>query len=191
MYLNNYWHMDKLKSATEQQLIDMALHGQPKALNQLLALNQSKIFLQVRAQVADYSLACDLLQEINIKIFRYLSTFKGGASFSTWLYRIVQNTVKNHYRSLRSDIENTFSENLTEISDEKNSPESQLIALQLEQQVNKICTTMSKDLSHCFHLYLTSDLSYEDLSKQLQCPLGTVRSRINRAKTILQENINR
>ncbi|CDZ78259.1 Sigma-24 [Legionella massiliensis] len=181
--------MNKLASATEQQLIDMALSGQPKALNQLLRLNQSKIFQQVRSRVADYSLACDLLQEINIKIFRYLPTFKGESSFSTWLYRIIQNTLKNHYRSRCSELESSFSEKLLETVDEKSSPETQLIALQLAQQVNKICTAMPKDLSHCFQLYLTSDLSYDELAKQLQCPLGTVRSRIHRAKTILQENI--
>lgn len=182
--------MEDLENLKEEQLVDLALNGEGPAINRLISCYQTKIFLQIRAQVADYSIAHDLLQEINIKVFRYLPQFKGHSSFETWLYRITQNTIKNYYRVIKFEFDNAPTQTMLETINENNTPESNLIGLQLGQSIDKIFTRMPNKLQHCFNLYAIDGLSYEDIAKHLNCPLGTVRSRIHRVRSILLENLN-
>ncbi|KTD36693.1 Sigma factor RpoE (sigma 24) [Legionella nautarum] len=182
--------MEDLENLKEEQLVDLALKGENAAINRLISRYQTKIFLQIRAQVTDYSIAHDLLQEINIKVFRYLPHFKQHSSFETWLYRITQNTIKNYYRMIKFEFDSLSNQKIFESIDENNTPESNLIGIQLGQYVDNIFTKMPNKLQDCFNLYAIDGLSYEDIAKHLDCPLGTVRSRIHRVRSILFENLN-
>lgn len=178
--------MQDAKLMTERQLIDSALNGESKAMNHLISRYQAKIFGQIKSQISDYSLAHDLTQEVSIKIFCNLSGFKQQSNFTTWLYRVTQNTIKNHFRTIQLESNNLFSLS----GEENNSPEAHLMGLQLAEQVEKLFTTMSNELQYCFNLYAVKGLSYEDIAKQLDCPLGTVRSRIHRVRNLLLEHIS-
>jgi RNA polymerase sigma-70 factor (ECF subfamily) len=182
--------MEDLENLKEEQLVDLALNGETVAINRLIARYQAKLFLQIRVQIADYAIAHDLLQEINIKVFRYLPHFKRHSSFETWLYRITQNTIKNYYRTIKFEFDNASKQNMLESIDENNTPESNLIGMQLGQHMDKVFTNMPNKLQDCFNLYAIDGLSYEDIAKHLDCPLGTVRSRIHRVRSILIENLN-
>ncbi|STX42281.1 Sigma factor RpoE (sigma 24) [Legionella donaldsonii] len=173
-------------SVTERQLIESALKGEAKAMNHLIARYQAKIFGQIKSQISDNSIANDLTQEVSIKIFCNLSGFKQQANFTTWLYRITQNTIKNHFRAIHIESNNL----LALRGEENNSPEAYLIGFQLAERVEKLFTAMSNELQHCFNLYVVKGLSYEDIAKHLDCPLGTVRSRIHRVRNILSELVN-
>ncbi len=131
-------------------------------------------------------MASDLTQEVSIKIFCNLSGFKQHSNFTTWLYRVTQNTIKNHFRTIQVESNNL----LSTLGEENNSPEAYLIGFQLAAQVEKLFTAMSSELQHCFSLYAVKGLSYEEIAKYLGCPLGTVRSRIHRVRNILLEHIN-
>lgn len=180
--------MDAIVILAERQLIDLALNGEAKAINHLISRYQTKIVLQIRAQVSDYSIAYDLAQEVNIKVFRYLPHFKRNSTFATWLYRITQNTIKNYFRSKKTELDSEYS-SIDEAGDDYNSPESNLIGVQLGQHLDKVFTDMPNKLIHCFNLYAIYGLSYEDIAKHLDCPVGTVRSRIHRVRNILIENL--
>ncbi|MDI9819455.1 MULTISPECIES: RNA polymerase sigma factor [unclassified Legionella] len=172
----------------EQQLIDLALEGNSRAFNQLIVRYRQKILSQIYTQVSDHFLAHDLAQEVLIKVFRYLRYFKQQSSFPTWLYKITQNTIKNHFRTRKK--ESRDSDCLAaKINSEYNSPEAYLIEFQLSQQIDEIFTNMSHELQRCFQLYVVKGLSYKAIAKQLHCPLGTVRSRIHRIRSLIKENM--
>lgn len=178
--------MQDAELVNERQLIDLALKGEARAMNHLISRYQAKIFGQIKSQVSDNSLANDLTQEVSIKIFCNLSGFKQQANFTTWLYRITQNTIKNHFRTIQIESNNL----LAPLGEENNSPEAYLIGFQLAEQVEKLFTDMSNELQYCFNLYAVKGLSYEDIAKHLGCPLGTVRSRIHRVRNILLTLVN-
>lgn len=182
--------MNSLSLITEKKLIELAVGGRRWAVNHLLLRYQSKIFSQIRIQVSDCSLCHDLVQEVNIKVFRYLPNFKHQSSFSTWLYKIVQNTIKNHFRAMNIDL-NYSIDLIREAVDEDNSPESSLIIVQLAQKINDTYRAMPNNLQNCFNLYAVEGLSYEAIAKQLNCPLGTIRSRIHRIKQLLLQSISK
>ncbi|WP_131753145.1 RNA polymerase sigma factor [Legionella feeleii] len=185
-WFKNGHHMRDAESVTERQLIDSALKGEARAMNHLIARYQAKIFCQIKSQVSDNSIANDLTQEVSIKIFCNLSGFRQQANFTTWLYRITQNTIKNHFRTIQIESNNL----LAPVGEENNSPEACLIGFQLAEQVERLFTDMSNELQHCFNLYVVKGLSYEDIAKHLGCPLGTVRSRIHRVRNILSGLVN-
>lgn len=180
--------MNEAVLSAEQQLIKLACNGESKAINHLISQYQSKIFLQIRAQVSDYAIAYDLLQEVNIKIFRYLPYFKQQSTFTTWVYRIIQNTIKNYFRSRKTERDFGYYLEI-QSSDESDSPESQMIGIEFGQELDKIFTAMPQELRHSFHLYAIYGFSYEDIAKYQDCPVGTVRSRIHRARSILKDTI--
>lgn len=180
--------MNKVVLNAERQLIDLACNGESKAINHLISLYQTKIFLQIRAQVADQSIAKDLMQEVNIKIFRYLGHFKHNSTFATWLYKVTQNTIKNYFRDKKNELELEYCISLDR-EDLHSSPEACLIGTQLLQQMVEVFKAMPEELRHCFHLHAIDGLSYEAIAKHQDCPVGTVRSRIHRAKSILKENL--
>ncbi|KTC86696.1 RNA polymerase sigma factor [Legionella brunensis] len=176
------------KNLTDSQLIKLALTGDSFAVNHLIIRYRTKIFLQIHSQVDDFSMVNDLAQEVCLKVFRYLPSFKQHSSFTTWLYRITQNTIINHFRAIKMEFQESIC--LATIETSNYSPESYVFGLQLGQQINAILLNMPEELQRCFHLYVTKGLSYKAIAKHLHCPLNTVRSRIHRVRHLLKERIN-
>jgi RNA polymerase sigma-70 factor (ECF subfamily) len=177
--------MNKEISYTDERLIELAQQGDIKAYNALLERYYPKIQQMIYFYINDKANVKDLTQEVLLKVYRYLSTFNGESQFSTWLHRITHNTVKNYFRSLslRIDSELKFA---SEYSSSINQPpECQLMNSELGEQLELAIEKLSEELRLCYGMHIFEGHTYEDIAKEMSCPLGTVRSRIFRARKLM------
>lgn len=147
--------------------------------------------------VHDHAEAEDVVQEAFIKAYRALPNFRGDSAFYTWLYRIGINTAKNHLvsqgrrapTSTEADAEEaeTFmdADGLRDI----NTPESLLASKQIAATVNSAMMTLPEDLRHAITLREIEGLSYDEIAELMVCPIGTVRSRIFRAREAIADKL--
>jgi RNA polymerase sigma-70 factor (ECF subfamily) len=181
--------MDKIKvmekEASDEDLVKLAQQGDMDAYNLLLSRYYSKIEQIITLHVQDRTNVNDLTQEVLIKVYRYLDYFKEKSQFSTWLYRITKNTIKNYYReaNMRMGLQSEFVENC--YPSFQLSPEYILINLEFSEQLDSALATLSKELRQCYGMLILEGQTYEDIAKKLHCPIGTVRSRIFRARKLL------
>ncbi|RUR23832.1 sigma-70 family RNA polymerase sigma factor [Legionella qingyii] len=182
--------MSKETSYSDEDLINLARQGDMEAYNLLLSRYNNKIQQIIHLHIQDRANASDLAQEVLIKVYRYLHYFKEKSRFSTWLYRITQNTIKNHYRAanLRMDLEAEYADNY--YPSVQLSPEYLLINIEFGEQLELVLSTLSKELRLCYAMYILDGQSYEDIAKKMDCPIGTVRSRIFRARKLIMESIS-
>ena len=174
---------------TDRQLVEKVQAGDKRAFDLLVLKYQAKIQALVARYVQDHHEVQDVTQEAFIKAYRALPRFRGDAAFYTWLYRIAINTAKNHLvsRSRRppgSDVEVEDAEYYEAggaLRDQEN-PENQLFRAELEKVVNTAIKELPDDLRAAVTLREFDGLSYEDIADIMDCPVGTVRSRIFRAR---------
>ncbi len=181
---------NKEASYTDEQLVKLARQGDQTAYDILLKRYQLKIHHIIHFYLDDKATVHDLAQEVLIKIFRYLHCFKEESQFSTWLYRITQNTIKSYFRAIsqRHDCEAQFA---NEQEWETNySPEYQLLDIELGEQVALAITRLSNELRQCYDKHIFEGQTYEDIAKEMHCPIGTVRSRIARARKLMMEFVS-
>lgn len=167
-------------------LVRLAQGGNHEAYNELLKRYHHKIRQIVYFYLNDQSNVNDLVQEVLLKVFCHLSDFKQDSEFTTWLYRITQNTVKNYFRamSVRTDSEARFAnEQSLSVS---NSPEYHLMNIELGEIVDLAMIQLSDELRLCYGMHLIEGQSYEDIAQKMHCPIGTVRSRIFRARKLVK-----
>lgn len=175
-----------LINGNKNELVNQAISGDRHALNQLIRQSYTLITAQIQRQVNDFTVVHDLAQEVCIKLFRHIKRFDKRASFTTWLYRIIQNTVKNYYRANSR----ACSEGDVTLEHTHNScPVSELIGMQLSKRLDATFIRLPEKMRTCFMLYAVTGLSYEDISLDQRCSLGTVRSRIHRTRDILRASI--
>jgi RNA polymerase sigma-70 factor, ECF subfamily len=181
--------MKKQTLYSDEDLVNLAQHGDEEAYNLLLSRYNNKIQQIICSRIQDRANVSDLAQEVLIKVYRYLHYFKEKSQFSTWLYRITQNTIKNHYRSanLRMDLEAEYADNYSSAT--QLSPEYLLINLEFGEQLELAVSTLSDELRQCYGMHIIDGQSYEDIAKKMHCPIGTVRSRIFRARKLLMASI--
>ncbi|KTD41401.1 sigma-70 family RNA polymerase sigma factor [Legionella parisiensis] len=181
--------MNKETSYSDEDLINLARQGEMEAYNLLFSRYNNKIQQIIYLHIQDRANVSDLAQEVLIKVYRYLHYFKKKSQFSTWLYRITQNTIKNHYRAanLRMDMEAEYADNY--YPSVQLSPEYLLINIEFGEQLESILSTLSEELRLCYGMYILDGKSYEDIAKKMDCPVGTVRSRIFRARKLIMESI--
>jgi RNA polymerase sigma-70 factor (ECF subfamily) len=181
---------------TDQQLVDRVLSGNKNAFNLLVLRYQHRVAALIGRFVHDHQEAEDVCQEAFIKAYRALALFRGESAFYTWLYRIAVNTAKNHLvsrnrRPPASDMEI----NEAELSDggavlrEIENPEGSLATEKLKQAIDVAIEELPEDLRTAFTLREFSGLSYEDITEVMDCPVGTVRSRIFRAREAIDKKI--
>lgn len=177
--------MNNDTSYTDEYLVELARNGNELAWNSLLARYDHKIHQIINFHINDIQNAKDLAQEVLLKVYRYLRYFKDESQFSTWLYKITQNTIKNYYRtrSLQIDSEAQYAEEQYSIY--YSSPEHQLINMEFNKQIENAIDRLSEDLRLCYGLHVFEGNRYEDIAKKLDCPIGTVRSRIHRARKLV------
>lgn len=181
---------------TDQQLVDRVLNGDKQAFNLLVLRYQRRVAALIARFVNDPQEVEDVSQEAFIKAYRALSLFRGDSAFYTWLYRIAVNTAKNHLvarnrRPPSVDIDIDESEN-TELAaplHELESPEASLKAEKLKQAIDLAIDELPEELKTAFTLREFSGLSYEDITEVMGCPVGTVRSRIFRAREAIDRRI--
>lgn len=182
-----------LAKDTDSELVRRVQKGDKRAFDLLFGRYQHKILSLVRRYVADEKEAEDVTQEAFIKAYRALPRFRGDSQFFTWVYRIAINTAKNHLvsRSRRppsSDVdpeEADFydgSEPLRELE----SPERALSTSQLAAEINAAIADLPDDLRSAVTLREFDGMSYEQIAQVMDCPVGTVRSRIFRAREAIE-----
>ena len=179
---------------TDNELIERVKNGEKSAYDLLVLKYQQRIVNLVSRFVRNHSDALDVTQEAFIKAYRALPNFRGDSAFYTWLYRIAVNTAKNQLavQSRRpkisdydvSDIEQI--EGNTALKDEA-TPESLLLKDELQATVLKAIDDLPEDLKTAIMLREIEGLSYEEIACVMECPIGTVRSRIFRARESIDQ----
>jgi len=174
----------------DQQLVERAQRGDKQAFELLVSKYQRKLARLLSRFIRDATEVEDVTQEAFIKAYRALPTFRGDSAFYTWLYRIGINTAKNYLVAMGRRAPTT-----TEIDSEEaegfddgdqlrdlNTPENEMMSRQVAETVNQTLETLPEDLRSAITLREIEGLSYEDIANIMNCPIGTVRSRIFRAR---------
>ncbi|MBT8146245.1 MAG: RNA polymerase sigma factor RpoE [Gammaproteobacteria bacterium] len=181
---------------TDQQLVDRVLKGDKQAFNFLVLRYQHRVGSLIARFVSDPQEVEDVSQEAFIKAYRALSLFRGESAFYTWLYRIAVNTAKNHLvaKSRRPpavdvDVDDSETNDLAMPLRELESPEDSLATEKLKQTIAEAIEELPEELKTAFTLREFSGLSYEDITEVMNCPVGTVRSRIFRAREAIDKRI--
>ena len=174
----------------DQQLVLRAQRGDKRAFELLVAKYQRKLGRLLSRMVRDPAEVEDVTQEAFIKAYRALPAFRGDSAFYTWLYRIAINTAKNYLVALgrraptTTEFDHEDAENFEEAEALRDAatPESELHGKQIASTVNRAMDALPEDLRTAITLREIEGLSYEEIATLMNCPIGTVRSRIFRAR---------
>ena len=181
-------------------LIERVKRGDQKAFELLVIKYQRKIERLIARMVRDSDLIQDIAQETFIRAYRALPQFRGESAFYTWLYRIAVNTAKKTLVELKrdplvteaalsaSDDEDETSRVENELSDGE-TPEAVMASKEIAATVNAAIEALSDDLRQAITLREIEGLSYEEIADVMNCPIGTVRSRIFRAREAIAERL--
>ncbi|PWT75007.1 MAG: RNA polymerase sigma factor RpoE [Proteobacteria bacterium] len=181
----------------DQQLVDRAQRGDKKAFELLVSKYQRKLARLLSRFIRDQAEVEDVAQEAFIKAYRALPSFRGESAFYTWLYRIGINTAKNYLVAIgrRAPTTTEFdSEDAENFEDgdqlrDVNTPENELMSKQIAQTVNDTMEALPEELRTAIVLREIDGLSYEEIAAVMNCPIGTVRSRIFRARETIAERL--
>jgi RNA polymerase sigma-70 factor (ECF subfamily) len=181
----------------DQQLVERAQRGDKHAYELLVAKYQRRLARLISRFVRDAAEVEDVTQEAFIKAYRALPTFRGESAFYTWLYRIGINTAKNYLLALKrraptsTPFDSDESEGFEEagLLQEVSTPENELMSKQVVEVVNSSLQQLPDDLRTALTLREIEGLSYEEIADVMGCPIGTVRSRIYRAREAIAENL--
>lgn len=182
--------------STDSQLVLRVQKGDKRAFDLLVLKYQFRLQAIVARYIRDDHEVADVTQEAFIKAYRALPNFRGDSQFYTWLYRIAINTAKNYLvsksrRPANSDIDIVDAEqfaNNERLIDES-SPENALFKDELEKVINDTLSSLPEDLRTALTLREFEGLSYEDIAAVMDCPVGTVRSRIFRAREFIDDSV--
>lgn len=174
----------------DQALVERAQGGEQHAFDQLVSKYQRKLGRLLSRFIRDPAEVEDVTQEAFIKAYRALPNFRGESAFYTWLYRIAINTAKNYLVSMgrRAPTTTGFDHEEAESFDDAEAlrdtatPENELMGREIADTVNRAVATLPEDLRTAITLREIEGLSYEEIAGVMNCPIGTVRSRIFRAR---------
>ena len=184
------------KEPTDKQLVERVKRGDKRAFDLLTLKYQHKIISLVGRYLRDQDEVQDVTQEAFIKAYRALPNFRGDSAFYTWLYRIAINTAKNHLvsksrRPPDTDIDvddGEFQADSAVLRDD-HTPEASLATSQMEKVIYKAIDDLPEELKVAVTLREFEGLSYEEIAEVMECPVGTVRSRIFRAREAIEKKI--
>ena len=182
-------------SDTDQQLVQRAQRGDLRAFDLLVLKYQGRIAALVSRYVSDAGEVEDVTQEAFIKAYRALGKFRGDSAFYTWLYRIAANAAKNHLvakgRRPGADATIQDAESFDEggMLSESASPEALAMGGELAEVVESAWNALPDELKAALMLREFDGLSYDDIADVLGCPVGTVRSRIFRAREAVDQRV--
>lgn len=181
---------------TDQALVEKAQQGDKKAFNLLVVRYQNRVAGLLTRYVARDDIP-DIVQETFIKAYRSLESFRGESAFYTWLYRIAVNTAKNHLTALgrrppKEDIlaEDAESYDIGTHLRDADTPENLVLSQELKKVVFDTIESLPDELKTAITLREIDGLSYEEIAEVMQCPVGTVRSRIFRAREAIDAKVN-
>ena len=184
------------EAEVDQLLVERVQKGDKRAFDLLIKKYQHRIVSLVSRYVADQHEAMDVAQEAFIKAYRAIDRFRGDSAFYTWLYRIAINTAKNWLvarkrRPPSSDIDAADAEQYDMESrlKEQGTPENELLREEIKTTVYDTIAGLPDDLRTAIMLREIEGMSYEDIAVTMDCPIGTVRSRIFRAREAIDEKL--
>ena len=185
----------------DASLVERAQKGDTKAFEMLVVKYQRRIERLIARMVRDVDLVQDIAQESFIRAYRALPKFRGESAFYTWLYRIAVNTAKKALVDLKRDplVTESARAGANEDDDETSRPERELTdsetpdaglaSKEIAQAVNAAIEALSEDLRQAITLREIEGLSYEEIAEMMNCPIGTVRSRIFRAREAIAQRL--
>ena len=183
-------------NATDKEIIERVKSGEKEAYDLLELKYQQRVINLISRFVKSHSDALDVSQETFIKAYRALPNFRGDSAFYTWLYRIAVNTAKNHLtvqsrKITKSDYDVAEIEQIEGNMSltEQTTPESLLAKDELQETILKTIENLPEDLKSAIMLREIEGLSYEGIAEVMECPVGTVRSRIFRAREMIDSKI--
>ena len=185
---------------SDRLLVERAVAGDQRAFELLVIKYQRRIERLIGRMVRDVDLVPDIAQETFVRAWRALHQFRGDAQFYTWLYRIAVNTAKKALMELKRDILVTETAlHSTDDGDEtsrhenelisESTPETELAAREIADAVNAAVAALPEDLRQAVTLREIEGLSYEEIAQIMNCPIGTVRSRIFRARDAISAKV--
>ena len=184
------------EAQVDQLLVERVQKGDKKAFDLLISKYQHRIVSLVARYVSDQTEALDVAQEAFIKAYRAIDRFRGDSAFYTWLYRIAINTAKNWLvarkrRPPATDIDAADAEqyDLESRLKEQGTPENELMREEIKRTVYDTIAELPDDLRTAIMLREMEGMSYEDIAITMDCPIGTVRSRIFRAREAIDEKL--
>ncbi|RME35667.1 MAG: RNA polymerase sigma factor RpoE [Gammaproteobacteria bacterium] len=188
--------MESRARESDAELVRRAQQGDKHAFDLLVLKYQHKIAKLVSRYVKDPSEALDVTQEAFIKAYRALPRFRGDSAFYTWLYRIAINTAKNYLvaqsrRPSTVDLTNQEGDqiNTEDLLQETATPENLLSRDQVRETISRAIDSLPEDLKTAITLRELEGLSYDEIAKVMECPIGTVRSRIFRAREAIDKQL--
>lgn len=181
----------------DRQLVARAQGGDKQAFELLVEKYQRKLARLLSRFIRDPAEVEDVTQEAFIKAYRALPAFRGDSAFYTWLYRIGINTAKNYLMAMgrraptSTEVEAEEAEGFEEGEQLRdiNTPESLLLSNEIAQTVNKTIEELPEELRKAIQMREIEGMSYEDIAQAMDCPIGTVRSRIFRAREAIAEQL--
>jgi len=181
----------------DQQLVERAQRGDKHAFELLVAKYQRKLARLLSRFIRDPAEVEDVAQEAFIKAYRALPSFRGDSAFYTWLYRIGINTAKNYLVAMgrraptATEFDSEEAENFEDGEQlrDVNTPENEMMSKQIAQTVNQTMEALPEELRTAIVLREIDGLSYEEIATVMNCPIGTVRSRIFRARETIAERL--
>lgn len=181
---------------SDAKLVEMVQRGDKAAFNVLVLRYQHRVLKLVTRYLRDPVEAEDIAQEAFIKAYRALPSFRGESAFYTWLYRIAANTAKNVLVSSRRrlvdyDLDMQDPEDYTAqvLLRDGDTPEGMLLTEEIRQTVTEAMQQLPDDLREAITLRELEGLSYEEIAEVMECPVGTVRSRIFRAREAIDKKL--
>lgn len=181
----------------DQELVLRAQNGDQRAFELLVAKYERRIARLLSRMIRDQSEIEDVAQEAFIKAYRALPSFRGESAFYTWLYRIAINTAKNHLSTLgrrpvlsaEYDDEDGDSVDAASLVPDFHTPETELSNKQIVSTVNEAVEALPEELREAITLREMDGLSYDEIAAAMDCPIGTVRSRIFRAREAIANRL--
>jgi len=184
------------ENQTDLELVKRVQAGDKSAFDVLVIKYQQKVINLVMRYVHDQHIAMDISQESFIKAYRGLKNFRGDSAFYTWLYRISINTAKNHLvsRSRRMPDDDIDAQEAEQYEGggklrEMSTPENEMMTSEIHSTITNAINALPDDLRIAITLRELEGLSYEEISEAMECPIGTVRSRIFRARDSIEKEL--
>ena len=179
----------------DTNIINLVKKGDVRAFDILVVKYQDRLVYSVFKFCKDFELSQDIVQEAFVKAFRNIDKFRGDSSFYTWIYRIAINTAKNYFSNKSRGAE-TYNEEvldgaLSDLSLNSDNPETLLAAEEMKDAVNQAFQNLPDEIRSTLSLREYDGLSYEEIAKVQNCPIGTVRSRIFKGRELINETFSK